>query len=111
MFVQYAACFGVELTVNNVAATYFSKEFDLSTTRAGMVASLFGLMNLFARSLGGFWSGEHSGTFTPTLADVARLFFSRLVTLPESSQNEILPSTRAGTKQTFSVLVFHIVTV
>ena len=58
MFAQYAACFGVELTVNNVAANYFSNEFGLSTTRAGMVASLFGLMNLFARSIGGIWSGE-----------------------------------------------------
>ncbi|CAN0512653.1 unnamed protein product, partial [Ectocarpus sp. 12 AP-2014] len=58
MFLQYAACFGVELTVNNVAANYFSDEFDLSTSKAGLVASLFGLMNLFARSLGGIWSGE-----------------------------------------------------
>ena len=58
MFAQYAACFGVELTVNNVAAGYFSDEFGLSTSRAGMVAALFGLMNLFARSLGGIWSGE-----------------------------------------------------
>lgn len=58
MFAQYAACFGVELTVNNVAATYFSDEFGLSTSKAGLVAALFGLMNLFARSLGGIWSGE-----------------------------------------------------
>ena len=49
----------MELTVNNVAAGYFSDEFDLSTTKAGMVASLFGLMNLFARSIGGIWSGEY----------------------------------------------------
>ncbi|CAN0471790.1 unnamed protein product, partial [Scytosiphon promiscuus] len=58
LFCQYAACFGVELTVNNVAASYFSDEFDLSTSKAGIVASLFGLMNLFARSMGGLWSGE-----------------------------------------------------
>ncbi|CAN0509629.1 unnamed protein product, partial [Ectocarpus sp. 8 AP-2014] len=56
MFAQYAACFGVELTVNNTAANYFSDEFGLSTSKAGMVASLFGLMNLFARSVGGIWS-------------------------------------------------------
>ena len=58
LFLQYAACFGVELTINNVAAKYFAEEFDLSTSRAGLVASLFGLMNLFARSLGGIYSGE-----------------------------------------------------
>ena len=62
MFAQYAACFGVELTVNNVAAGYFSDEFGLSTSKAGVVASLFGLMNLFARSLGGIWSGEFDMT-------------------------------------------------
>ncbi|CAM9357705.1 unnamed protein product, partial [Hapterophycus canaliculatus] len=58
LFLQYAACFGVELTVNNTAANYFSDEFDLSTSKAGLVASLFGLMNVFARSLGGIYSGE-----------------------------------------------------
>ncbi|CAM9994075.1 unnamed protein product, partial [Scytosiphon promiscuus] len=58
LFLQYAACFGVELTVNNTAANYFSDEFGLSTSKAGLVASLFGLMNLFARSLGGIYSGE-----------------------------------------------------
>ena len=47
--------------MNNTAASYFSNEFGLSTTRAGMVAALFGLMNLFARSLGGGWSGECLG--------------------------------------------------
>ncbi|CAN0284229.1 unnamed protein product [Discosporangium mesarthrocarpum] len=56
MFVQYAACFGVELTINNTAAGYFTNEFGLSTEKAGLVASLFGLMNLFARSLGGIFS-------------------------------------------------------
>lgn len=61
MFAQYAACFGVELTVNNTAATYFKDFFGLSTAKAALVASLFGLMNLFARSLGGLWSGEARG--------------------------------------------------
>eukprot|EP00605_Chrysophyceae_sp_TOSAG23-4_P002047 GSChrysophyteH1.ASY1.ANO1.2268.1 assembled CDS len=64
LFIHYAMCFGVELTVNNVAATYFNEKFDLSTTSAGMIASLFGLMNLFARSLGGILSdymGERRG--------------------------------------------------
>ena len=50
----------MELTINNVAASYFSDEFDLSTSKAWILASLFGLMNLFARSLGGIWSGEET---------------------------------------------------
>lgn len=56
MFAQYAACFGVELTVNNTLASYFQDFYGLSTTKSATVASLFGLMNLFARSIGGLWS-------------------------------------------------------
>lgn len=56
MFVVYAGCFGVELTINNIAAIYFFDEFDLSLGTAGMIAGLFGLMNIFARTLGGVFS-------------------------------------------------------
>jgi len=61
LFVVYGACFGIELTINNVAALYFVDYFDffkeMDTTKAvamaGLFAGLFGLMNLFARPLGG----------------------------------------------------------
>jgi MFS transporter, NNP family, nitrate/nitrite transporter len=53
MFIQYACCFGVELTMNNATALYFQEEFNLNTTTAAATASLFGWMNLFARGLGG----------------------------------------------------------
>lgn len=56
LFMVYAACFGVELTINNIAAIYFFDEFKLDLATAGMIAACFGLMNLFARSLGGFFS-------------------------------------------------------
>jgi NNP family nitrate/nitrite transporter-like MFS transporter len=53
LFIIYGACFGVELTINNVAALYFKDQFSLSLTTAGIIAGLFGLMNVFARTLGG----------------------------------------------------------
>jgi len=53
LFMIYAACFGIELTINNVAARYYFKEFELSMAQAGLIAGLFGLMNLFARTTGG----------------------------------------------------------
>ncbi|HED64192.1 MAG TPA: MFS transporter [Planctomycetes bacterium] len=53
LFFVYAACFGIELTINNVAALYYSTEFDLGLKTAGLVAGLFGLMNIFARTTGG----------------------------------------------------------
>ncbi|MFP6584779.1 MAG: MFS transporter [Candidatus Hydrogenedentota bacterium] len=54
LFLVYAACFGVELTINNIAALYFMDDFGLSLMGAGAVAACFGLMNIFARTLGGF---------------------------------------------------------
>jgi NNP family nitrate/nitrite transporter-like MFS transporter len=54
--VLYGACFGMELTVDNIAALYFVDYFGLSLTTAGFVAATFGLMNLFARALGGIVS-------------------------------------------------------
>lgn len=58
LFVQYACCFGVELTMNNAAATYFRVKFDLTTEKAAAIASLFGWMNLFARGVGGYLSDK-----------------------------------------------------
>lgn len=55
-FIQYACCFGVELTMNSAAALYFHDKFRLTTEDAATIASLFGWMNLFARGLGGWCS-------------------------------------------------------
>ena len=52
----YAACFGMELTIDNIAALYFVDQFHLSMGTAGIVAGTFGMMNLFARALGGIVS-------------------------------------------------------
>lgn len=56
LFVQYACCFGVELTMYTASALYFKDHFGLSTETAAAMASIFGWMNLFARGLGGFIS-------------------------------------------------------
>ncbi len=58
LFFIYAACFGVELTINNIAAIYYKDFFSLDLKTAGLIAGLFGLMNLFARSLGGFFGDK-----------------------------------------------------
>ena len=56
LFVQYACCFGVELTMYNAAQLYFVDEFDQTTEAASAITSIFGWLNLFARGLGGFFS-------------------------------------------------------
>ncbi|WP_293943679.1 MULTISPECIES: MFS transporter [unclassified Sphingobacterium] len=59
----YAACFGIEITVDNVAATFFIDRFDTGIIVAGALASIFGGMNLFARALGGMVSDKVGKTY------------------------------------------------
>ncbi|MGV3509061.1 MAG: NarK family nitrate/nitrite MFS transporter [Sphingobacteriaceae bacterium] len=54
----YACCFGIEITVDNVAAIFFVDNFNTSMVMAGALAAIFGLMNLFARALGGIVSDK-----------------------------------------------------
>lgn len=64
LFLLYGACFGVEITVDNVAALYFKDSFHVTLKLAGVLASLIGMMNLFARALGGIagdWAGSRWG--------------------------------------------------
>ncbi len=93
LFIVYAACFGVELTVNNVAALYFHDEFNLDVTTAGLIAGLFGLMNIFARTLGGVVSDRAAMAtglngrvkmlaLVLAAEAVALMIFSRMTLLP-----------------------------
>lgn len=52
----YAACFGMEITFDGVAALYFFDNFGLNEKTAGLWAGVFGFMNLFARALGGIFA-------------------------------------------------------
>jgi NNP family nitrate/nitrite transporter-like MFS transporter len=92
LFLLYGACFGVEITVDNVAALYFKDSFHLTLKIAGLLASLIGMMNIFARALGGIWGdwiGNRSGLqgrslllgFVVLLEGIALVVFSRLTSL------------------------------
>ncbi|MDP8985402.1 MAG: MFS transporter [Pseudomonadota bacterium] len=56
LFITYGACFGIELTIHNLAATYYVDQFALDVRTAGLYAGSFGLLALFARALGGIVS-------------------------------------------------------
>lgn len=51
--VAYAACFGVEITVDNFAPIFFTDSFGATIAIAGLVAGIFGWINIFARPMGG----------------------------------------------------------
>ena len=56
--IAYAACFGVEITVDNFAASYFHDDYKATLIMAGLLASIFGWINIFARALGGIVSDK-----------------------------------------------------
>jgi MFS transporter, NNP family, nitrate/nitrite transporter len=68
LFLIYGACFGMELTIDNIAVLYFIDNFDYfrqldqgeALRTAGMIAAMFGGMNLFARAIGG-WVADRCG--------------------------------------------------
>lgn len=53
LFVVYAACFGIELTVYGTMDDYLQNTFQLKRVTAGNIVLSFALMNIFARTLGG----------------------------------------------------------
>jgi MFS transporter, NNP family, nitrate/nitrite transporter len=75
----YGACFGVELTLHNVAATYFHDRFHLNAQQAGLVAGSFGVLAIFARALGGYL-GDRAGR---RFGSIGRARFLVLVLLAE----------------------------
>jgi MFS transporter, NNP family, nitrate/nitrite transporter len=101
LFVLYAACFGVEITIDNVAALYFKDSFHVSLRIAGLLASATGMMNLFARALGGVagdWIGNLWGLRGRSLLlglvifaeGSALAMFSRLTTLGSATAAYLL---------------------
>ena len=92
LFVIYGACFGVELTINNIAALYYYDRFELNLATAGITAGTFGLMNIFARTLGGIFGDKMGIKFglrgrvmllggVLLLEGLALILFSQMATL------------------------------
>ena len=127
LFVIYGACFGIELTFNNVVALYFIDYFDYFRTMsgaqaiqwAGAAAMLYGLTNIFARTLGGAvgdrfgraWglAGRARWLFLTLLASgVALMLFSQVSVLALALPLLMLVSTcvQMSSGATFAVVPF-----
>jgi NNP family nitrate/nitrite transporter-like MFS transporter len=107
------------LTFNNIAALYFTDFFGLSLKTAGLVAALYGGMNLFARSLGGYLSdkfgmrwglkGRVNFLMVTLLAEgILLIVFSRITVLPIAiaSMIALAISVQMSEGATFSVVPF-----
>ncbi|KEO72313.1 MFS transporter [Anditalea andensis] len=106
LFLIYGACFGVELTINNIAAIYYHDYFNLDLKTAGLIAGLFGLMNIFARSTGGFL-GDKAGLKWGLKGRVwlmGSILFLEGIALMVFSQMTLLPLA-IGTMIVFSLFV------
>ncbi len=119
LFLVYGACFGIELTINNIAALYFIDYFGLGLATAGLVAGLFGLMNIFARTTGGIIGdkfGQRNGLkgrvrwlFVAILVEgLALMLFSRMEALPVAIGAMVVFSmfTQMSEGATYSVVPF-----
>lgn len=98
LFLLYGACFGVEITVDNVAALYFRDSFHVSLKLAGLLASLIGMMNLFARALGGVagdWAGNKWGLAGRSRLLGLTILFEGLTMAAFSRQTILGPATAA----------------
>src|SRR5690606_20099192 len=58
LFLVYAACFGIELTVYGTMDDYLQNTFQINRISAGNIVLSFALMNIFARTLGGYFGDK-----------------------------------------------------
>ena len=97
LFLVYAACFGMELTVYGTMDDYLQNTFGLARNTAGNLVLSFALMNIFARTLGGFF-GDKFGRLKGLRG---RVLFLALILAVEGSMLSIFSTT---TSITFGIL-------
>ncbi|WP_445737488.1 MFS transporter [Mariniflexile sp.] len=78
LFMVYAASFGIELTVYGTMDDYLQNTFQLERLTAGNIVLSFALMNIFARTLGGYF-GDMFGKLKGLRGRV--LFLSAILSL------------------------------
>ncbi|KAK4538578.1 hypothetical protein CDCA_CDCA18G4603 [Cyanidium caldarium] len=119
LFLIYASCFGVELTMDSTLTSYFHAVYKLGQDTAGVAAGLFGILNIFARALGGIGSDLMAHWFSMRgrvawlfclilLEGVFALVFSRMSTLSGALPVLIIFSifTQMSCGGTFSIVPF-----
>lgn len=99
--ISYSICFGMEITFDNVAALHFVDNFGVDQKMAGLLAGMFGFMNIFARALGGIWAdkiGKKNGLTGKgrllacliAIEGIGLVFFASSTTLPIAIASMVL---------------------
>lgn len=99
--ISYSICFGMEITFDNVAALHFVDNFGVDQKMAGLLAGMFGFMNIFARALGGIWAdkiGKKNGltgkgrllAILIAIEGIGLVFFASSATLPVAIASMVL---------------------
>jgi MFS transporter, NNP family, nitrate/nitrite transporter len=115
----YGACFGVEITIDNIAVLYFMDNFQLTMESAGIIGGTFALMNLFARALGGIFGDKAAKKFGLKgrvvilglflfMEGVGMVLFSNMTVLPFAIMSMIFFAlfVKMSNGATFSVVPF-----
>lgn len=89
LFIVYAACFGMELTVYGTMDDYLQNTFGLSRSTAGNLVLSFALMNIFARTLGGYFGD----LFGKSKGLRGRVIFLTLILAAEGAMLSIFSTT------------------
>jgi NNP family nitrate/nitrite transporter-like MFS transporter len=102
--IQYACCFGVELTMINAAAQYFRDEYEQTPESAAAIASIFGWVNLFARGIGGFLS-DHANL---SRGMKGRLWVNHMLLLGEGASVLVFAQTNSLAGSIFMMIIFSL---
>jgi NNP family nitrate/nitrite transporter-like MFS transporter len=106
LFITYSACFGLELFVHGVAASYYVDRYGFDLKSAGMAAGIFGLLAVFARPLGG-WLSDRLARRRGLDARTALLF---ALMLGEGIGLLLFSSTRTGGAAVIAMVAFGLFT-
>src|SRR5690606_17472192 len=79
LFIVYAACFGIELTVYGTMDDYLQNTVQLERITAGHIVLSFALLNIFARTLG----GDFGDRFVKSRGLTGRVWFLAAILIVE----------------------------
>lgn len=123
LFLQFAGCSGVDVTMCNGCAIYFHQQFHQTIQASGAIAFLYGFAAIYARGFGGYISDRLGDRFHlqgrlwmhfvfMMIQGVLNIWFARITVLNTSMivmvVFSIFVQVRFGNSATFSISIWSI---